>query len=771
MKIIGANITGSFILNSQDITTTIQTSNVWSGSVATDITALNAATASLNRATSSLNAATASLLSYTASNNAAISDILLETASFNAFSSSILNYTASTTTAISDILLETASFNAFSASILNHTASTNTAISDILLETASINTFTSSIDGRVSTIEGKYITTGSNTFVGVQYVSNTTQATTFTSTASLYTDGGLRIGKDAYVSGSAFIKGNLTVFGTSSIEYVTSSVFVGLEYIDLNTDLPALRYAGIRVYDSGSNVGVTGSLFWDSQTNHWVYANPSGSSYSGGMMISGPRASSLGSEQGTTNNALMKGQGGDHITSSAILDDGTSLRIPYLTIVNGTVGATTFSGSGANLTSIPNAALTNSSVTVTAGTGLSGGGSVSLGSSVTLTNAGVTSIVAGTNISISGGTGAVTITNGVTNNNQLTNGAGYITSGGSISGAAARISTKDNRTISPSSDNASELRFGFTSWANNNSSPWADYLHLRSYSDGSGGADNLVTFLKSGIGMRIWQQSFGSGTAYSSYVDVLHSSNYSSYALPITGGAISGTLTVNSNTTSGAAAGVINLGTSADPSDIANSSIIGLTWGLRADSQPYYMVRSNKLTYGGYSYNRLDLSWHTGIVIGAATTYGGIRFWNNSTNIGSSIASIGDGDNNLRSTADIIAYASDKRLKENIINIPNALDKIKQINGVYFDWKDKTKELGFEPSQKHDVGVIAQEIQAILPEVVTLAPFDYELGKSKSGEDYLTVKYEKIVPLLIEAIKEQQTQIEELKTIINGLTK
>jgi hypothetical protein len=219
MKIIGANVTGSFILNSQDVTTTIQTSNVWSGSVATDITALNASTASLNRATSSLNATTSSLLSYTASNNAAISDILLETASFNAFSSSILNYTASTTT----------------------------AIADILLETASINTFTSSIDGRVSTIEGKYITTGSNTFVGVQYVSNTTQATTFTSTASLYTDGGLRIGKDAYVSGSAFIKGNLTVFGTSSIEYVTSSVFVGLEYIDLNTDLPALRYAGIRV--------------------------------------------------------------------------------------------------------------------------------------------------------------------------------------------------------------------------------------------------------------------------------------------------------------------------------------------------------------------------------------------------------------------------------------------------------------------------------------------------------------------------------------------
>ena len=231
------------------------------------------------------------------------------------------------------------------------------------------------------------------------------------------------------------------------------------------------------------------------------------------------------------------------------------------------------------------------------------------------------------------------------------------------------------------------------------------------------------------------------------------------------------TLTVNSNTTTGTAAGIINLGTTGDPSDNANSSVIGLTWGQRGDSNPYYIVRSNKMTYGSYTYNRLDLSWHTGLQMGAATTYGGTRIYNNSTFLGTQIVSIGDGDNKLRCTDDIIAYSSDKRLKENITNIPNALNKIKQINGVYFDWKDKTEELGFYPSQKHDVGVIAQEIQAILPEVVTLAPFDYELGKSKSGENYLTVKYEKIVPLLIEAIKEQQSQIEELKTIINGITR
>ena len=308
MKIVGTNITGSVLVNGNDVTTNLQNLNTWSGSVVGYINALNA---------------------YTASQN---------------------------------------------------------------------------------TNNGTYATTGSNNFKAPQYISDTTQATAFTATASLYTDGGLRVTKDMYVSGSTYVAGNLVVYGTSSIQDVTSSALVGLEYIDLNTDLPALRYAGIRVYDSGSNTGITGSLFWDSQNNRWIYSNPSGSSYSGGMLISGPRASSLGSEEGTTNNALMKGQGGDHITSSAILDDGTSLRIPYLTIVNGTVGATTFSGSGANLTSIPNAALSNSSITVTAGTGLSGGGSVSLGSSVTLSMTNTSFYVGTTSISLGRGSASQTLT-------------------------------------------------------------------------------------------------------------------------------------------------------------------------------------------------------------------------------------------------------------------------------------------------------------------------------------------------------------------------
>jgi hypothetical protein len=122
---------------------------------------------------------------------------------------------------------------------------------------------------------------------------------------------------------NALINGNLTVIGTASFTYTTSSIVnVGASVITLNTDNPAVRFGGISVIDSGSfGTSSTGSLFWDSEKNRWIYSNPSGSTYDGGLLISGPRnTTGLGNEQGTTLNALMKGQGGDHITSSGVFE-------------------------------------------------------------------------------------------------------------------------------------------------------------------------------------------------------------------------------------------------------------------------------------------------------------------------------------------------------------------------------------------------------------------------------------------------------------------
>lgn len=128
---------------------------------------------------------------------------------------------------------------------------------------------------------------------------------------------------------------------------------------------------------------------------------------------------------------------------------------------------------------------------------------------------------------------------------------------------------------------------------------------------------------------------------------------------------------------------------------------------------------------------------------------------------------------NILAAGNIAAYYSDKRLKKNIKPINNALNLISRLNGVYFYENDLAKRYGFN-NNKEQIGVIAQEVQEIVPDAIHLAPFDVEYDsegniKSKSGENYLTVKYEKLVPLLIEGIKEQQNKIDKLEKMVNYL--
>lgn len=112
-------------------------------------------------------------------------------------------------------------------------------------------------------------------------------------------------------------------------------------------------------------------------------------------------------------------------------------------------------------------------------------------------------------------------------------------------------------------------------------------------------------------------------------------------------------------------------------------------------------------------------------------------------------------DGNIKASADIIAdgnitayYSSDERLKLNIKPIQKSLSKILQIGGYTFDW-DETKQ---DTLKGNDIGVIAQEIQKVLPEVV-----------NEKRDGYLGVRYEKIVPLLIEGIKELSQKVDELE--------
>jgi len=111
-------------------------------------------------------------------------------------------------------------------------------------------------------------------------------------------------------------------------------------------------------------------------------------------------------------------------------------------------------------------------------------------------------------------------------------------------------------------------------------------------------------------------------------------------------------------------------------------------------------------------------------------------------------------DGRIDASNDIVAYqTSDQRLKENVTPIENALEKVKLLTGVEFDWIEEHKHIhGYEG---HDTGVIAQQVQAVMPTAVRT---------NDSG--YLSVRYEKMIALLIEGMKEQQKEIDELKKLI-----
>ena len=108
----------------------------------------------------------------------------------------------------------------------------------------------------------------------------------------------------------------------------------------------------------------------------------------------------------------------------------------------------------------------------------------------------------------------------------------------------------------------------------------------------------------------------------------------------------------------------------------------------------------------------------------------------------------------INSSGDVVAFqSSDKKLKDNVSVILKPIEKVKQISGYEFDWNNKQ-----DIYQGHDFGVIAQEVEKVMPELVRT-----------NSNGFKGVKYEKIVPLLIESIKEQQKQIDELKKKLEEL--
>ncbi len=427
--------------------------------------------------------------------------------------------------------------------------------------------------------------------------------------------------------------------------------------------------------------------------------------------------------------------------------------------------------------SVTNAKLANTSVTVTAGTGMSGGGAVALGSSVTLTNAGVTSNVAGTGISVDQGTGAVTITNSDRGSSQ------NIFKNIAVAGQTTVVADTNDDTLTL----AAGSNVTITTNASTDTITIAATDTNTTYSAGTGITLTGTTFSNAGVtsitagtGISV-NASTGGVTITNSINNTNQLTNGAAYitasstdTLTNKSGNISqwtnnsGYITASSTDTLTNKSGNISQWTNNSgyqtssgtvakvDNTVSGTNSADLVYGNMADNDQF------RIRIGGTSSNAGFVEIATA---DDATEPIYVRQYTGVFSSLSRTAALLDGSGNTTFPGDVTAYSSDERLKENIKNIPNALDKVLSLNGVTFDWKQEAFDAGFNPKIKEgDAGVLAQQVQAVLPQAVKPAPFDLdENGGSRSGENYLTVQYEKLAPLFIEAIKEQQKQIEELK--------
>jgi hypothetical protein len=170
-------------------------------------------------------------------------------------------------------------------------------------------------------------------------------------------------------------------------------------------------------------------------------------------------------------------------------------------------------------------------------------------------------------------------------------------------------------------------------------------------------------------------------------------------------------------------------------------------------------VTSGTTIFGGKEKNDEVVIYHSGstdVNSGYGVAIRGNLFVAGTMNVGTLIGT-GNALYRNTSTGILAPISSDNRLKKDIEPINDALEIVKKLNGVYFKWKNnddfKTED------ETRQIGLIAQDVEQFLPEAVTL----------NGVKDYKTVRYSEMVSVLIEAIKEQQQIIDELKTRITNI--
>jgi hypothetical protein len=603
-------------------------------------------------------------------------------------------------------------------------------------------------------------------------------------TGSITTTGGITISGSilsaSYAATSSFsndftVLGNLTVFGTQSVQYITSSQLnVSDNVITVNVASPGVRFGGLSVFDSGSQSSeATASLFWDSQQNHWIYQRESGSTYNGGMLISGPRnAAGLGNESGTTACMLLVGQGGDHLTSSMIYHGTTCTNFYSNTLFvssSGNVGIGT--NNPDRLLQISNTsgqavfsviAATNDAADIFLGDNdnkaeavirfINGANTFNIlqGGSTRMTIASSGSVGIGTNTPSTplhincSTTQMVRITSAVSLPSGFADAFQMLFSnqtGGAVSlniGKAESTNNLGKMAYFHCADGSASNRIAFGFYNNDNlfnvlasgnvgigtSDPAGKlavlvgtYQHLIYKAEST--YQSSLRFNESNNGARFYTDA---GTEEFRMQQQYSSTGFLSY--------YTGT-TERMRITNG---GNIYINATTNPVTDNASPQLGILAGASTDAV------NIKHTQNG---NNTVNIWQTG-----ASQYSAIAFYKGDVQTNRGLIRVDTSGTSYTSV-------SDYRLKENITELENGLDRVLQLKPSKFNWIETGEEAE---------GFIAHELQEYFPYAVT---GEKDATYSSTGNMKLqSVDYGRITPLLVKAIQEQQCIINTLKTCI-----
>ena len=611
-----------------------------------------------------------------------------------------------------------ANISALSASVSTVTGDFSSSVATSFSQ-SNYNTtlLSSSIDSRLDGIEANYATTGSNTFKGTQVF-----------------------------SGSLFVTENLVVYGSSSLVNVTgSSVSIGTNTVVLNTASPAVRFGGISVVDSGS-LQTTGSLWWDSQNNNWIYENPAGEAYASAKLISGPKNSgSLGNETGLTAGIIPVASGDDHITNSILSQNNGVITLSgdLITtgVISGSIAATNgvVSGSSQLTSSYDLRYVISGSITQTTWDNIANKPSGIISGATQVTESlDLRYRLIGDDITFAELTEKPALVSGslqiknygdfVTTGSNRFNGDQIITGSVTISGS---LNINDANI-----DNSRYLHVqstGATTWTVNHNLEY-DYPNITIW-DSTGNViipDSIVRV--SNNQLTIGFISNESGWAHVSVGGIsTGQADRFLYTQPTT----ATTWTINH----GLNYKYVNVNVYDGNDEMLLPQSVTATNANTTTLVFAIPTSGNAIISKG----------------GARTTSAFIEFGNGvyglsgSLNVTGSIVASGDVDaQNFNTTSDV-------RLKTNLEVITGALDKVEQLNAYTYDWIEEYNNEGVR-----QIGLVSQEVQKVQPELV----HEKEVVVGNVTERMLLLDYSKVTTLLIGAVKELSEKVKQLENKI-----